>query len=415
MALRLTAEGRKYLEEGLPEANLVKDLQKLGGKAPIGKAKGDNFSIALQWAKKNNWVKVESGSLILLEKSPKSPIPKALQDVSENRQIQQEMEKLLVFRKLAEETREDALARAEKQLSAGANDLTPELVKSGLWKKAKLKPYNVAATESMHIGKRHPYSQFLQKAREKLVSLGFEEMRGPLVELEFWNFDALFQAQNHPARDWTDTHSLKGSPEGTLPDKKIVSQVAQAHENGWKTGSTGWGYKWDPRKAAKLMPRAHGTATSARTLAAGPKMPGKYFSISRCYRPDVIDATHGVEFNQFEGIVLGEGLNFRDLVSLLKTFAREIAGAEKIKLLPDYYPFTEPSVQMSAKHPELGWVELGGAGIFREELTKPLDVDVPVIAWGLGTDRLAMFKLGINDIRNLFSQNIDWLRKQVVL
>ena len=117
--------------------------------------------------------------------------------------------------------------------------------------------------------------------------------------------------------------------------------------------------------------------------------------------------THGVEFNQTEGIVIDESLNFKNLLGVLKEFAVEFANAEKVKFLSDYYPFTEPSVQMSAKHPQLGWVELGGAGIFREELTKPLGVDVPVIAWGLGIDRLAMFKLGINDIRNLFSQNLD--------
>jgi phenylalanyl-tRNA synthetase alpha chain len=124
---------------------------------------------------------------------------------------------------------------------------------------------------------------------------------------------------------------------------------------------------------------------------------------------------HGVEFNQIEGIVLGEALNFRHLLGILKMFAIEIAGAKKVKFIPDYYPFTEPSCQLSALHPELGWIEFGGSGIFREELTKPLGVNVPVIAWGLGIDRLAMFKLGIRDIRELFSQNLEWLRSQKVV
>jgi len=95
-------------------------------------------------------------------------------------------------------------------------------------------------------------------------------------------------------------------------------------------------------------------------------------------------------------------------------FAVEVAGAEKVKFFPDYYPFTEPSVQLSAKHPEMGWIEFAGAGIFRPELTHPLGVAQPVLAWGLGIDRLAMFKLGIGDIRYLFSQDIGWLRKQKV-
>ena len=163
------------------------------------------------------------------------------------------------------------------------------------------------------------------------------------------------------------------------------------------------------------MPRAHGTACSARQLAAGVDVPGKYFSIVRCFRPDVIDATHGVEFNQTEGIIIDDSLSFRSLLGVLKQFASEFAGAEEVKFYPDYYPFTEPSVQLSARHPKLGWIELGGAGIFRPELTEPLGVRQPVIAWGIGIDRLAMFRLGIRDIRELFSQDLNWLRNQVII
>jgi len=145
------------------------------------------------------------------------------------------------------------------------------------------------------------------------------------------------------------------------------------------------------------------------------EIPGKYFTIRRCFRPDVIDATHGVEFNQTEGIVIDQTLTFKNLLGILKQFAVEIAGAEKIRFYSDYYPFTEPSVQLSAKHPEMGWIEFAGAGIFRPELTLPLGVEEPVIAWGIGIDRLAMFKLGIKDIRNLFTKNLEWLRKTKVL
>jgi phenylalanyl-tRNA synthetase alpha chain len=238
--------------------------------------------------------------------------------------------------------------------------------------------------------------------------MGFIEMRGPTIETEFWNFDALYQPQNHPARDWWSTYRMKQPKFGLLP-KKFVGVVKKAHEKG-VAGSTGWGYKWDPRIAMQLMPRAHCTCLSARTLASKPKIPGKYFAIARCFRPDVIDASHGVEFNQVEGIVLGE-VNFKNLLGLLKQFAEEIAGTEKVRFIPDYFPFTEPSAQLSAKHPELGWIEFGGSGIFREELTYPLGIKVPVLAWGLGIDRLAMFRLGINDIRNLFSKDLKWLRE----
>ena len=168
---------------------------------------------------------------------------------------------------------------------------------------------------------------------------------------------------------------------------------------------------WSEKVASQLTPRAHDTAISPRFLAKGVEIPGKYFSLVRCFRPDVIDATHGVEFNQLGGFVIGENLSFRNLLGLLKQFVFETTGIKEVKFIPDYFPFTEPSVQVSVKHPKLGWVELAGAGVFRPELTWPLGVRVPVIAWGFGLDRLAMMKLDIKDIRDIFSGNIDFLRK----
>jgi len=106
-----------------------------------------------------------------------------------------------------------------------------------------------------------------------------------------------------------------------------------------------------------------------------------------------------------------QGLDFRHLKGLLKLIAEEFAQTEKIKIKPGYFPFTEPSAELFAKHPELGWIELGGSGIFRPELVKPLlGREIPVLAWGLGIDRLAMFKLGIKDIRELFTHNLDFIR-----
>ena len=143
----------------------------------------------------------------------------------------------------------------------------------------------------------------------------------------------------------------------------------------------------------------------------GVQVPGKYFSIARCFRPDVVDATHLSEFNQMEGFIADQYFSFPHLLGMLKQFAMEIAGATEVKFIPDYYPFTEPSVQLSALHPKLGWVELGGAGIFRPEITENLGINGTCLAWGLGVDRLAMFSLGIQDIRELFSQDLKWLRE----
>ena len=141
------------------------------------------------------------------------------------------------------------------------------------------------------------------------------------------------------------------------------------------------------------------------------KIPGKYFGITKCFRYDVIDATHLPDFYQTEGIVVEQGLSFGHLKGLLKMFAEEFAKSDTIKIRPAYFPFTEPSAELFAKHPDLGWVELGGAGVFRPELTAPLGVKEPVIAWGMGVDRIGMFNLGIKDIRDLYSHDLDTLKK----
>jgi phenylalanyl-tRNA synthetase alpha chain len=139
-------------------------------------------------------------------------------------------------------------------------------------------------------------------------------------------------------------------------------------------------------------------------------VPGKYFSIARCFRYDQVDATHSPDFFQVEGIVLGSDIHFRTLLGLLNLFAREMAQAKESRFLPAYFPFTEPSVELHVRHPRLGWMELGGAGLFRPEVTMPLGVNVPVIAWGLGLDRMAMVALGIHDIRDLFSSDLELIR-----
>ncbi|MBI4153702.1 phenylalanine--tRNA ligase subunit alpha, partial [Candidatus Woesearchaeota archaeon] len=378
----LTEEGRKYLKNGLPEKNLAGVLAKGPVEMGVARKQIENFDIALQWGKKKGFVELKHGTLFLLRK-PEFPEEAALMLIGKGKNIDENIAGILLKRNLIELPRETATKRAEKLAGMEITDLTEDLVKTGMWKNVTFKSYNVEAKgRRILAGKRQPYVKFLQDVRRKLVELGFSEMTGPNIETEFWNFDALFQPQDHPSRDWTQTYSLKNPRRGWLPDKDFVEHVKAAHENGWKTGGTGWGYKWNSEKASRLMPRAHGTALSARTLASKPDVPGKYFALSRCYRPDVIDATHGVEFNQLEGIVIDQSLTFRHLLGLLKLFAIEIAGTSRVKFYPDYYPFTEPSVQMSAKHPDMGWIEFGGAGIFREELTKPLGVDVPVIAWG---------------------------------
>ncbi|MCE7736723.1 MAG: phenylalanine--tRNA ligase subunit alpha [Candidatus Heimdallarchaeota archaeon] len=293
--------------------------------------------------------------------------------------------------------------------------LTPKLISSGEWQNVSFKPYSLnTKPRTIYPGKYNPYKQFLDHLRVKLIGLGFQEMRGPLVEQEFWNFDALYAPQDHASREDSDILLIDSPTHGVLSKDKYVKNVAKTHEDGWKTGSLGHRYKWDPKKAARLLLRPQGTAISARTLAKIEKPPAKFFSIARCFRPDQIDATHDVEFDQTEGIICDPSITFRDLLGMLRTFAIEVAGATEVRFRPDYYPFTSPSVELSAKHPVLGYIEFGGAGVFRPEVTQPFGIDYPVLAWGLGVGRLFMTKYNVKDIRELFTQNLGWLRDQEV-
>lgn len=300
---------------------------------------------------------------------------------------------------------------AKQGMAEEVSQLSPELLKDGSWRTKRLRKYTISLrAPRIGTGKKHPYREFLDQVKFKLVSMGFQEMRGSLVETEFWNMDALFMPQFHPARDIHDVYFVKKPTHAAKLAEPFLSQVTKAHEDGGKTGSTGWKYAFNAERARRLVLRSQGTAVSARTLATSPNIPGKYFSIARCFRYDQVDATHATDFFQVEGIVLGEDINFRTLLGLLNLFAREVAQAKEVKFLPAYFPFTEPSVEMHVRHPRLGWMELGGAGLFRPEVTLPLGVDVPVIAWGLGLDRMAMVALGIHDIRELFTDNLDLIR-----
>jgi len=423
---KLTEEGKEYLEKGLPEKNLVELLNNLPQKsATLGKLilKVKNFPIALKWALDKDWVSKRGDEIILLKPPHKTPEEEALRKIHKGEEVDEEILKVLIGRNLVQKITETYQKTEESLVKTGnvVEELTHDILVTGLWKGKKFKPVKAEVVRKkldktkIIPGKRQPYDYFLMQVRKKLAEMGFKEMVGPTIELEFWNFDALFQPQNHPARDWTMSYSLKYPKFGHLPAKNIVERVKAAHENGWKTGSTGWQYKWSEKKASQLMPRAHDTAITPRYLAKGVKIPGKYFQIVRCYRPDVIDAKHGVEFNQMGGVVIAEDLAFKHLLGLLKLFAQEITGAKEVKFSTAYFPFTEPSCEVAIKHPELGWMEVAGAGIFRPELTEPLGVKEPVIAWGFGIDRLAMNALKINDIREMFSRNLQWLRNQKVV
>jgi phenylalanyl-tRNA synthetase alpha chain len=308
-----------------------------------------------------------------------------------------------------------ALCAATREHGLSGNEisqLTPDLLASEAWRARRFRPYDVTLRPGrVVVGTHHPYREFLDDVKRRLLSMGFAEMRGSLVETEFWNMDALFMPQFHSAREIHDVYFVKEPTHSRELPADVVARVAEVHTNGGATGSRGWGYTFDRKRAHRLVLRSQGTALSARWLRRA-SVPGKYFSIARCFRYDTVDATHAPDFFQIEGIVLEAGITFRHLLGLLTLFAREFARAEQVRFVPGYFPFTEPSVEVHMRHPNprIGWTELGGAGIFRPEVTRPQGVDVPVIAWGLGLDRMAMVALGIADIRDLFTPDLEPVR-----
>ncbi len=316
----------------------------------------------------------------------------------------------VTYRLTAEGQEVKKLLKQEGITGEEIGSITPEMLAAGSWRGKTFRGYNLNTPPvRVLLGRRNPYSQFLESVKDKLVSLGFEEFDGPLIETEFWNSDALFMPQFHSARDIHDVYYIQEPTRAKEIEQPYLDQVAETHENGWRTGSKGWRYDFDRDFTRRLILRSQGTVLSAKQLPKA-QIPGKYFGIVRCFRYDQVDATHLSDFYQTEGIVLGEEVNLRTLLGLLKMFAEEVAGAEEVMYVPGYFPFTEPSVEVHIKHPVLGWFELGGSGIFRPEVTEPLGIDVPVLAWGLGIDRMALMSLGLNDLRELFSPNIENIR-----
>jgi len=439
----LTKEGAEYLNIGLPEKRAAILLSKLGElKEGItleelvneAKKKGitlstNEASIALQYLVKGNVVKVKDGKLYLNKGKINEFLRKCesleqlLRKVREKEDINPTILALFKRRKLIDirpvtkiklSLSEKARELLSRNLIQGANVitlLTPGILEKRAWVKAEFKEYNIEVPPPiLYPGKKHPYLDLLDQIREILISMGFEEMRGPKVELELWNFDALFQAQDHPAREIHDTYFLKDPRYGSFEDRNLLKRIAMTHENGWVTGSKGWGYKWDPKRALRLILRTQTTAVSARTLYS--KGDGEYrcFSLDRVFRPENLDAKHSMEFYQLEGIIVGEKVNFRHLIGFFYEIARRL-GLGTVKIKPAYFPFTEPSVEGFIKHEKLGWIEVFPGGMFRPEMLLPLGIKrSKVAAWGIGIDRIAMSILGIDDIRLLFTQDLQFLR-----
>jgi phenylalanyl-tRNA synthetase alpha chain len=292
--------------------------------------------------------------------------------------------------------------------------LTPEVITSGRWRRETLRPIDVEAPASIfYPGRRHPVRDLIDEVREVYLSMGFIEITGDSIQPTFWNFDALFTPQDHPARELQDTFYIKGEMDSSLARKGIVARVEETHERGWKTGSRGWRYSWNLEEARRFVLRTHNTVLTIKAVAESSNSETRVFSVGRVYRNENLDYKHLAELHQMEGIIIGDKLNVRHLMGFLSKFYNKL-GMSDVKLWPSYFPYTEPSLQVMAYYSEVGkWLEMGGSGIFRPEVTRPLGVTKPVLAWGCGLERLLMLRLGIDDIRELYKNDLEWLRRRV--
>jgi len=439
--ITLNAEGRHHAERGLPERRLINSLIRLGGEAPVqdvvrNAALDKRFlKIALGWLHQKGWASVKKKERILkaqVAQTPPLDADERLLSLSYEKgsviieELSREMQKavpVLKRRKLVEaeektlrelELTEDGwkLIKRGIKIIEEISQLTPEIIRTGKWREVKLRRFNVKAPGPIiYPGKIHPAWQIIQRVKEIFLEMGFTEIRGPIVETAFWNFDALFQPQDHPAREMMDTFYLARPKKGDLPRKENVEAVAKTHEDGWTTGSTGWGYKWNPEEAKRLVLRTHTTAVTISYLAEHKEPPVKVFSVDRVYRNEKLTYKNLAEFHQMEGIIMDRNVTLRDLMGILNEFYLKL-GLKNVQFWPSYFPYTEPSVQSTVYVPELNkWMELCGMGIFRPEVLAPFGIKYPVLAWGGGLERLIMLELGVEDIRFLYKNDLGWIRR----
>jgi len=408
----LSEIGKKYLKEGLPERrllNLLKEKKEVNLEELNKYFDKDELSFSLGFLRKNGAIKIENGKAIYIKDI--ETYEKYLENIDENtiklfkgrKGIIEEKEEIIYYAKINDKGKEILKNYKPEEY---IEKYTKEVIDRKIYKNKRFRPYNIRINiEEENIGRYNPYLEFLDKIREELISMGFKEMdKYSMIISHFWNLDSLFIPQDHPAGDISimDAFYIKNI-------QYIEDFPGDLFEN-VKNTQLKYFKIFDENISKRAMLISHDTAISARTLLNAEK-PGKYFLIEKVFRYDTIDSKHFIEFNQLEGIVLYDNLTFLDLLGILKELVLNVVKAKNIKFYPGYFPFTEPSVEVYAEHPKLGWIEVGGAGVFREELLKQFNIDYPVLAWGLGVDRLATIYLNINDIRELHTRNIKKLQE----
>ncbi|KAJ3142560.1 hypothetical protein HK100_001384 [Physocladia obscura] len=420
----LTDEGAQIADNGSPEIMVFNAIPTGDDSISIPalqKLVGDSYKFGQGAAFKNKWIKKSSAGLA---RNVDSVIDSTQADLLAIRSGTVLTDKIMTDykkRKLIDRKKLSSYSVAKgpkftTTIEKEETDITHEMISSGEWKNVQFKKYNFSpgvtggAPRGGHL---HPLMKVREEFRQIFLELGFTEMpTNKFVDSSFWNFDALFQPQQHPARDAHDTFFLKDPATDDKFPPEYTQRVKEVHTNGGY-GSIGYGYDWKKEEAEKLILRTHTTAVSSNMLyqLAQEKefRPVKYFSIDRVFRNETTDATHLAEFHQLEGVVADRGLTLGDLIGVLHNFFAKL-GIPKIKFKPAFNPYTEPRLGK--------WVEIGNSGMFRPEMLRPLGLpeDVSVIAWGLGLERPTMIKYGYDDIRELLGHkvNIDMVQKNPI-
>jgi len=422
---QLTEEGQQVSQNGSHEAIVYQNVPKDGIAQPaLMKLVGAVGKVGFSKAMSAGWICIDKGG----DKLVKPKVETIVDQVKENLilissgkidSIDNKSRDEYKKRKLLHEVNFTAYkvskgSEFKLTIEKAVTDLTPEMIASGSWKNANFKPYNFAALGiSPQAGHLHPLLKVRAEYRQIFLEMGFSEMpTNNYVESSFWNFDALFQPQQHPARDAQDTFFISDPAISTEFPPEYLEKVRKVHSQGG-FGSQGYGTDWKIEETQKNILRTHTTAVSARMLyKLGQNqefVPQKYFSIDRVFRNETLDATHLAEFHQIEGVVADYNLTLGDLIGIINEFFKKL-GIEKLRFKPAYNPYTEPSMEIFSYHEGLKkWVEIGNSGIFRPEMLLPMGLpeNVNVIAWGLSLERPTMIKYGIDNIRDLVGHKVN--------
>ena len=434
----LTDDGIEYALNGLPERRILDvlaekkeiSMKDLASEADIDKKE---TGIALGWLRQKNWAQIDKGVINITEMgkdfADKAGVDEKVLEYLKNNadgvklftdDLRDGFKKLTGRKNILNIKKETShsfklLPKGEAILKEGftiqeqATQLTHQQLKEGEWKNLEYRPYDINAEAPVAFaGKKHPLREIIDEIREIFLNMGFIEDNGEYVESAFWNFDSLFQPQDHAAREMQDTFYLKNPLTCDLPDDDLVKRTAETHETGADTGSIGWKYDWSEDVARQSVLRTHTTGISTKHLFEH-EPPIKMFSVGRVFRRETFDYKHLPEFHQVEGLVCGPDISYQNLLGTLKEFYKKL-GFE-VRFRPAYFPYTYLSTESEIYLEEKGsWIELGGAGMFRPEVLKPLGIDQPALAFGMGIERLAMIRYDVEDIRMLYKSDIKWLR-----